>query len=72
MNVAEAPDRKEQFLVGPSWIANAYGVSIIDVHRAIHDGRIKATRIRGHKADGWAIDVRSLPDRFPYKRKHVA
>lgn len=68
---ASNSSKRDGFLVGPSWVAHVYGVRVIDVHNAIRAGRIAAFRIRGHKNDGWAIDVRTLPDEFPPARQYT-
>lgn len=55
----------EQFFVSPMWVASHYGVSLVQVHRAIAAKRLTAARIVGGKRNAWVLDRRLLPVEFP-------
>ncbi len=55
----------EQWFVTPSWVADWYGVSRLQVHRAIAAKRLVAARVEGGGRAGWVLDKRLLPKEFP-------
>jgi hypothetical protein len=58
----------ERYYVTPSWVAKYYGVSSMQVHRAIAAKRLVAARLDGGEYYGWALDQRLLPPTFPNGR----
>lgn len=66
-------DELEQYFVTPAWAGRYYGVSKMDIHRAIESGRLKGVRVRGRWAgrgrDQIVLDMRELPLLFPRGRR---
>jgi hypothetical protein len=59
-----------EFYVTPSWVAQFYGASHLQVYRAIKAGKLKAYRVRTStpKGKSWGtlvLDSRELPAKFP-------
>ena len=48
--------------VTPAWVANFYGVTRLQVYRAIRSGKLNGIRIRGGSL---VLDERQLPPKFP-------
>jgi hypothetical protein len=59
----------EQWYVTPSWVAQHYGVSVLAVHRAIKRRHLLAARVQGGGYNGWVLDRRMLPRKFPRMRR---
>jgi excisionase family DNA binding protein len=50
------------FFVTVTWVAEKYRVPRMAVYRAIHDGRLRAIRLKGNT---FVLDSRRLPEHFP-------
>jgi hypothetical protein len=59
------------YYVGASWVAQHYGVSPMQVHRAGRDGRLRAVVVPNRKKPIVLFDRRLLPYEFPYTAKEL-
>lgn len=65
MKALEISAEVEQHYVTVTWVAAHYGVSRLQVHRAIAAKRLVAARVAGGGRHGWVLDRRLLPETFP-------
>ena len=69
--IADTAAEVMEHYVTPSWVAEFYGVTSLQVYRAIKVGKLRAYRVRGakpKKRQRWGalvLDTRELPPRFP-------